>query len=88
MKRYAILACVGSAFIAGLAWSLVPSPASAPHKSDLNPIDRPTPLSMQQESVGWVFGRVMGVPGAERPLMSQSGPYGHQPLPCFSPTRP
>ncbi len=31
------------------------------------------------QPVGWVFGRVMGVPGAERPLMSGSGSYGGRP---------
>jgi len=30
----------------------------------------------RQEPVGWVFGRVMGVAGADRPLMTASGPYG------------
>ena len=27
----------------------------------------------QPQSVGWVFGRLIGVPGAEKPFMSQSG---------------
>lgn len=31
--------------------------------------------------VGWVFGRIVGVPGAERPLSSQGGFYGSEPLP-------
>jgi len=88
MNRNAILACVGSALIAALAWLLAPSAAPARQKPDPTVIDRPAALSMRQESAGWVFGRVVGVPGAERPLMSQNGLYGQQPLPCCSRTRP
>lgn len=31
------------------------------------------PLYQQPHSVGWVFGRLIGVAGAEKPLMSQTG---------------
>lgn len=35
----------------------------------------------RETSVGWVFGRVMGVPGADRPMTGHGGFYGQQPLP-------
>ena len=38
------------------------------------------PPHQQPQSVGWVFGRLMGFPGAEKPLMSQSG-MGFRPPP-------
>ena len=40
-----------------------------------------------QKPVGWVFGRVMGVPGADRPLMSASGSLGGRPIRRFPATR-
>lgn len=38
------------------------------------------PPYQQPQSVGWVFGRLMGFPGADKPLMSQSG-MGFRPPP-------
>ena len=35
----------------------------------------------QQEPVGWVFGRMVGFPGADRPLTGQPGSFGGAPLP-------
>jgi hypothetical protein len=35
----------------------------------------------RQEPVGWVFGRMIGFPGADRPLTGQSGSFGGAPLP-------
>ncbi len=32
----------------------------------------------QTEPVGWVFGRMIGFPGADKPLLPQSGNLGHQ----------
>ncbi|MBC8351862.1 MAG: hypothetical protein H8E66_07725 [Planctomycetes bacterium] len=32
--------------------------------------------SQSQQPVGWVFGRMAGVPGADRPLTSASGSLG------------
>ena len=41
-----------------------------------------------QKPVGWVFGRVMGVPGADRPLIPVSGSFGGRPnLPLSGNTR-
>jgi hypothetical protein len=40
-----------------------------------------------REPVGWVFGRVMGVPGADRPLMSASGSLGGRPIRRLPATR-
>lgn len=37
------------------------------------------PPTEPAQPVGWVFGRVMGVSGADRPLMSASGSYGGRP---------
>jgi hypothetical protein len=41
--------------------------------------DEPVLSTEPTQPVGWVFGRVMGVSGAERPLMSASGSYGGRP---------
>lgn len=41
-------------------------------------------VSEQTQPVGWVFGRLIGFPGADRPLLPQSGSMGgsvHQPQP-------
>jgi len=35
----------------------------------------------RQEPVGWVFGRMVGFPGADRPLTGQPGSFGGAPLP-------
>lgn len=35
----------------------------------------------RQEPVGWVFGRMVGFPGADRPLMGKPGSFGGAPLP-------
>ena len=34
--------------------------------------------SEQTQAVGWVFGRLIGFPGADKPLMPQSGSMGGQ----------
>lgn len=35
-------------------------------------------VSEQTQPVGWVFGRLIGFPGADKPLMPQSGSMGGQ----------
>lgn len=35
----------------------------------------------ERQSAGWVFGRLMGFPGAEHPLTSTVGPAGPPPAP-------
>jgi hypothetical protein len=35
----------------------------------------------RQEPVGWVFGRIVGVPAADRPLTGQLGSFRGAPLP-------
>jgi hypothetical protein len=45
--------------------------------------------SEQTQAVGWVFGRLIGFPGADKPLMPQSGSMGGQVrVPPTSDTRP
>jgi hypothetical protein len=34
--------------------------------------------SEQTQAVGWVFGRLIGFPGADKPLLPQSGSMGGQ----------
>lgn len=34
----------------------------------------------EQKPVGWVFGRLMGFPGAEKPLTSTAGPAKRLPV--------
>lgn len=46
----------------------------------LHVVNPELPPHQQPQSVGWVFGRLMGFPGAEKPLMSQSG-MGFRPPP-------
>lgn len=55
---------------------------AAPHKNAATESVKPVPD--EQKPVGWVFGRLMNVPGAERPFTSSVGPKG-RPLP--SPSR-
>jgi hypothetical protein len=40
--------------------------------------DRVSLPSEQTQPVGWVFGRLIGFPGADKPLMPQSGSIGGQ----------
>ncbi len=46
--------------------------------------DHVSPVSEHTQPVGWVFGRLIGFPGADKPLLPQSGSMGglvHQPQP-------
>lgn len=63
--------------VAGGIWAGWPSERKT-RRQAANPELRP---HQQQQSVGWVFGRLIGVPGAERPLMSQSGIGFRPPMP-------
>jgi len=56
---------------------------ASPHKDAATESVKPVPD--EQKPVGWVFGRLMNFPGAERPFSSTVGPKG-RPLP--SPSRP
>lgn len=69
----AVLLAVAGGICAG--W---PSEGKTRRLQAANPELRPR---QQQQSVGWVFGRLIGVPGAERPLMSQSGIGFRPPMP-------
>lgn len=73
MKRFLCLLLLGSSILATLEWErqhrksrrreTVSAPAVVP--------DGVPPQA--QEPIGWVFGRLIGVPGAERPLLGGKG---------------
>lgn len=46
----------------------------------LHVVNPELPFHQQPQFVGWVFGRLMGFPGAEKPLMIQTG-MGFRPPP-------
>lgn len=72
------LLVLGVLLVAVLATWLWQRPDDPPQPRGLSAAAAAEPLALQQaqEPVGWVFGRLVGFPGAERPLRSGSG-SGH-----------
>ncbi len=51
-------------------WVLRPSTSVTQETRVANPRSLP---HEQPQSIGWVFGRLVGIPGADKPLMTGSG---------------
>lgn len=85
MKLRNRLVCGAIALIAiaggSIGWSRAPhdNRQAAPNSDAPSPDESVAPR--ERQSVGWVFGRLMGFPGAERPLTSTVGPSGMPPPP-------
>ncbi len=56
--------------VAGGIWTMQTSASTAQQTRAVTPELLP---HEQAPSVGWVFGRLIGVPGADKPLMNGSG---------------
>jgi hypothetical protein len=78
-----VVSCVAILFMAGaVAWRRTATPASrATSASRAESLPADWEVTKQQQAVGWVFGRMVGFPGADRPLTGQPGSFGGQPLP-------
>ena len=72
-------AVISAAFVLSTSLSRRPATPAPTSEGVFNPEPR--------KPVGWVFGRVMGVPGADRPLMSASGSLGGRPIRHYPATR-
>lgn len=68
-----LLAC------ASAPWIMSTSASKTPRTREIVPDRQP---HEQPQDVGWVFGRLVGVPGADKPLMSGSG-MANKPLPIL-----
>lgn len=64
---------------ASAPWIMSPSASNPSRTRALHPDRLP---HEQPQDVGWVFGRLVGVPGADKPLMSGSG-IANRPLPIL-----
>lgn len=69
----------GSAMLAAMAWGVSEWQRSAGKSSRSVPVGVDSPQEAtappeEQKPVGWVFGRMMGFPGADRPLTTTTGP--------------
>lgn len=81
MKRHAsmlLLACIG--LCSAVAFLAKPEASRAKHRRPAafgaTRIQAAAPPEQPGQSPGWIFGRVLGVPGSERPMMSALRPAG------------
>lgn len=81
MRIAPVMALVTMGLVA--AWMVSPGDTQDHITTDVQPASpittapqpaSPEPYAERPAAVGWVFGRLMGFPGADRPLMSGSYP--------------
>ncbi|MGD9855031.1 MAG: hypothetical protein AB7U20_08775 [Planctomycetaceae bacterium] len=83
MKRLILVAMIGVSVLSGLEWQ---KRRRSDQVHELPTVSGPpTGFHQPREDVGWVFGRLVGIPGAEKPL-SGGNALSLQPLPGPQPS--
>lgn len=78
LRRYrwgtSLLACLFVAVCAFAGWSLVMPQRTPVTERPQGLVSDPNAIDTKHEPVGWVFGRVVGFEGADKPLLRQTFP--------------
>ena len=76
MQRWILGGLVVTSVAAIVSWLMVPTPQVVPLKNSPTRLgEELAEWNAKPEPVGWVFGRVVGYEGAERPLMGQGNSF-------------